>query len=164
MAKNKETKTNAMRILESGGIAYTVHTYDTEDGRIDAVSVAEKCGEDKEQVFKTLVTKGSDGNHHVFVIPADQKLDLKKAASAAGVKSVEMIAQKELFPLTGYVHGGCSPVGMKKLFPTVIDETAVLFDTICVSAGKVGMQAEVNPQDLLTLVGGSFADLTREDT
>ena len=151
-----------MRILESEGIAYTVHTYDTEDGKIDAVSVAEKCGEDKEQVFKTLVTKGNDGNHHVFVIPADQKLDLKKAASAAGVKSVEMIAQKELFPLTGYVHGGCSPVGMKKLFPTVIDETAVLFDTICVSAGKVGMQAEVNPQDLVTLVHGSFADLTRE--
>ena len=163
MAKSKETKTNAMRMLDNAGIAYKVHVYDTEDGKIDAVSVAEKCGEDKEQVFKTLVTKGNDGAHYVFVIPADQKLDLKKAASSVGVKSVEMIAQKELFPLTGYVHGGCSPVGMKKPFVTVIDETAVLFDTICVSAGKVGMQAEVSPQELIELIHGSFADLTRED-
>ena len=163
MAKTKEIKTNAMRQLETAGVPYETHTYDTEDGQIDGVSVAQKCGQDPDAVFKTLVTVADDRNHYVFCVPVKAKLDLKKAARAAGVKSVEMIHQKELFGLTGYIHGGCSPVGMKKLFRTFIDETAVLFDTICVSGGKVGMQVEVNPQALAELVKAEFTDLTRED-
>ncbi|MBQ9328727.1 MAG: Cys-tRNA(Pro) deacylase [Solobacterium sp.] len=160
MAKTKEVKTNAMRILDTAGIPYEIHTYDTQDGAIDGVSVAEKCGQDPEQVFKTLVTVGEDRNHYVFVIPVKEKLDLKRAARTAGVKSIEMIHQKELFPLTGYIHGGCSPVGMKKPFPTWFDETAVLFDAICVSGGKVGVQVEVNPNDLVNLIDGAFAEIT----
>jgi Cys-tRNA(Pro)/Cys-tRNA(Cys) deacylase len=105
-----------MRMLESAGINYTLHTYDVSDDLIDGVSVAKKCGEDPEQVFKTLVTVGNDKEHYVFVVPVAQKLDLKACAKAAGVKSVEMIPQKELLPLTGYIHGGCSPIGMKKPF------------------------------------------------
>ncbi|HCK87302.1 MAG TPA: Cys-tRNA(Pro) deacylase [Erysipelotrichaceae bacterium] len=159
MAK-KETKTNAMRMLESAGIAYTEHTYDVEDGKLDGVSVAEKCGEDPEQVFKTLVTEGNDRNHYVFVIPVKEKLDLKACARAAGVKSIEMIPQKELLPLTGYIHGGCSPVGMKKPFPTFFDETVVLFDTILVSGGRIGTQVEVAPDDLLRITNGTTAALT----
>jgi Cys-tRNA(Pro)/Cys-tRNA(Cys) deacylase len=158
----KETKTNAMRMLESMGIAYTEHTYDSEDGQIDGLSVARKTGEDPETVFKTLVTKDEHGNHFVFIIPVGEKLDLKACARCAGVKSVEMIPQKELLPLTGYVHGGCSPFGMKKPFPTYLDETAVLFDTILVSGGRIGVQVEVAPQDLLNAVGGSYGALTRE--
>lgn len=163
MAKTKELKTNAMRILDSAGIQYEVHTYDTGDGAIDGVSVAKKCGQDPEQVFKTLVTVGDDRNHYVFVVPVEEKLDLKKAAKNAGVKSVEMIPQKELFGLTGYIHGGCSPVGMKKQFATWIDETAVLFDTICVSGGKVGVQIQLNPQELAELIGAGMAGITREE-
>ena len=163
MAKPKEVKTNAMRQLDTAGISYDVHTYDTEDGAIDGESVARKCGQDPDQVFKTLVTVGDDRTHYVFAIPVKEKLDLKKAARAAGVKAVEMIPQKELFPLTGYIHGGCSPVGMKKQFPTFLDETAVLFDTICVSGGKVGVQIEVNPEKLTTLIGAVMAPLTREE-
>ena len=159
MAK-KETKTNAMRMLESAGIAYTEHTYDVEDGKLDGVSVAEKCGEDPEQVFKTLVTEGNDRNHYVFVIPVKEKLDLKACARAAGVKSIEMIPQKELLLLTGYIHGGCSPVGMKKPFPTFFDETVVLFDTILVSGGRIGTQVEVAPDDLLRITNGTTAALT----
>ena len=162
MAKTKETKTNAMRLLDTAGVAYQVHTYDPEDGAIDGISVAEKCGEDPEQVFKTLVTVGDDRNHYVFVIPVNEKLDLKKAAKQAGVKSVEMIPQKELLGLTGYIHGGCSPIGMKKQFATWIDETAILFETICVSGGKVGMQVEVNPQSLCELIKAGLADIIRE--
>ena len=162
MAK-KETKTNAMRMLENAGISYSVHTYDTEDGQIDGVSVALKCNEDPEQVFKTLVTEGDDHEHYVFVIPVKEKLDLKACARSVGAKSVAMIPQKELLPLTGYIHGGCSPVGMKKQFKTVFDETVVLFDTILVSGGKVGVQVEVNPDDLLTVTNGITAALTRGD-
>lgn len=164
MAKTKEIKTNAMRQLETAGIAYTLHTYDTADGLLDGVSVAEKCGQDPDAVFKTLVTVGDDRSHYVFCVPVRAKLDLKKAAKAAGVKSLEMIPQKELLPLTGYIHGGCSPVGMKKSFATWIDETAVLFETIFVSAGKVGMQVEVNPQDLAGLTNAAFTDITREES
>ncbi len=149
-----------MRMLESAGIAYTEHTYDVEDGKLDGVSVAEKCGEDPEQVFKTLVTEGNDRNHYVFVIPVKEKLDLKACARAAGVKSIEMIPQKELLPLTGYIHGGCSPVGMKKPFPTFFDETVVLFDTILVSGGRIGTQVEVAPDDLLRITNGTTAALT----
>ena len=161
MAKKKDEKTNVMRLLDQHAIPYTAHTYPA-DGPIDGVSVAAFLGQDLEQVFKTLVTKGASGNYYVFDIPVAENLDLKKAARAVGEKSIAMIPQKELLPLTGYIHGGCSPVGMKKLFPTVFHETVVLFDTICVSAGKVGAQVEVAPGDLMTLLGAKSADVTAE--
>ena len=158
MAKKKEEKTNVMRVLEQKGIAYTAHTYPA-DGPVDGVSVANYLGQDVEQVFKTLVTKAASGNYYVFDIPVAENLDLKKAAKAVGEKSIAMIPQKELLPLTGYVHGGCSPVGMKKQFPTVFHETVVLFDTICVSAGKIGAQVEASPADLMTLLDATAADI-----
>jgi len=158
----KEKKTNAMRILDSEGIAYTEHTYDVSDGMIDGVSVALKCNEDPEQTFKTLVTEDEKKNYYVFVIPVKEKLDLKACARAAGAKSVEMIPQKELLKTTGYVHGGCSPVGMKKPFPTFYDETIVLFDTVMVSGGRVGTQIEIAPDDLIKVTNGTIASLTRE--
>ena len=127
---------------------------------IDGVSVAQYLHQDPERLFKTLVTRGASGGYYVFDIPAAETLDLKKAARAVGEKSIAMLPQKELLPLTGYVHGGCSPIGMKKQFPTVLHETAQLFDTIFVSAGKIGAQVEVAPSDLLTLLGASMADVT----
>ena len=159
MAKQKEEKTNVMRVLEQKGVDYTPHTYPT-DGSIDGASVAGYLGQDPECVFKTLVARGASGGHYVFDIPVEDTLDLKKAAKAVGEKSIAMIHQKELLPLTGYIHGGCSPVGMKKQFPTVFHETAEILDTICVSAGKIGYQVEVNPADLMALVGAKTADLT----
>lgn len=161
MAKKKEEKTNVMRVLEQKSISYTAHTY-PEDGPVDGVSVANYLQQDVEQVFKTLVTKAASGNYYVFDIPVADNLDLKKAAKAVGEKSIAMIPQKELLPLTGYVHGGCSPVGMKKQFPTVFHETVELFDTICVSAGKIGAQVEVSPQALLDLLQAETADITVE--
>ena len=161
MAKNKEEKTNVMRTLDQKKIPYTAHSYDP-DGPIDGVSVAQILGQPPEQVFKTLVTKGASGAYYVFDIPVAENLDLKKAAKAVGEKSVAMLPQKELLPLTGYVHGGCSPVGMKKQFPTVFHETVELFDTICVSAGKIGAQVEVNPAELIALLGAKTADITVE--
>ena len=159
MAKQKEEKTNVMRVLEQKGVAYTPHTYPM-DGSIDGASVAGYLGQDPECVFKTLVARGASGGYYVFDIPVEDTLDLKKAAKAVGEKSIAMIHQKELLPLTGYIHGGCSPVGMKKQFPTVFHETAEILDTICVSAGKIGYQVEVNPADLMALVGAKTADLT----
>ena len=159
MAKQKEEKTNVMRVLEQKGVAYTPHTYPT-DGSIDGASVAGYLGQDPECVFKTLVARGASGGYYVFDIPVEDTLDLKKAAKAVGEKSIAMIHQKELLPLTGYIHGGCSPVGMKKQFPTVFHETAEILDTICVSAGKIGYQVEVDPADLMALVGAKTADLT----
>ena len=161
MAKHKEEKTNVMRVLDQKKIPYTAHTYDPESG-IDGVSVARSLGQDPASVFKTLVARGASGGYYVFDIPVAATLDLKKAAHAVGEKSVAMLPQKELLPLTGYVHGGCSPVGMKKLFPTVFHETAELFDTICVSAGKIGAQVEVAPADLIALLGAQTADVTVE--
>lgn len=159
MAKQKEEKTNVMRVLEQKGVAYTPHTYPT-DGSIDGASVAGYLGQDPEHVFKTLVARGASGGYYVFDIPVEDTLDLKKAAKAVGEKSIAMIHQKELLPLTGYIHGGCSPVGMRKQFPTVFHETAEILDSICVSAGKIGYQVEVAPADLLALVGARTADLT----
>lgn len=159
MAKQKDEKTNVMRVLEQKNIPYTPHAYDPEAG-LDGVSVARQLGQDPESVFKTLVARGTSGGLYVFDIPVEANLDLKKAAKAVGEKSVAMIHQKELLPLTGYVHGGCSPVGMKKQYPTVFDETAELFDTICVSAGKIGFQVELSPIDLIGLTSASTADLT----
>lgn len=155
----KETKTNAMRLLETANIVYTLHTYDVEDGLIDGLSVAKKCNEDPEQVFKTLVTQGEDKNYYVFVVPVGNKLDLKACAKVAGVKNVAMIPQKDLLKITGYIHGGCSPVGMKKLFPTFFDETVILFDTILVSGGRIGTQVEVAPSDLLKITNGKTAPI-----
>ena len=148
-----------MRILDQKNIPYTPHAYDPEAG-LDGVSVARQLGQDPETVFKTLVARGGSGGLYVFDIPVGDSLDLKKAAKAVGEKSIAMIAQKELLPLTGYVHGGCSPVGMRKQYPTVFDETAELFDTICVSAGKIGFQVELSPAALMELAGASTADLT----
>ena len=161
MAKKKEEKTNVMRVLEQKSIPYTAHTY-PEDGPVDGVSVANYLHQDVEQVFKTLVTKAASGNYYVFDIPVAENLDLKKAARAVGEKSIAMIPQKELLPLTGYIHGGCSPVGMKKQFPTVFHETVILFDTICVSAGKIGAQVELAPGDLIGLLDAATADVTVE--
>ena len=158
MAKHKEEKTNVMRTLEQKKIAYTAHAYDP-DGPIDGVSVAQTLGQAPERVFKTLVTRGASGGYYVFGIPVAESLDLKKAAKAVGEKSVAMLPQKELLGLTGYVHGGCSPVGMKKQFPTVFHETAVLYDTICVSAGRIGAQVECRPGDLIGLLRADTADI-----
>ena len=158
MAKHKEEKTNVMRTLDQKKIPYTAHSYDP-DGPIDGVSVAQTLGQSVERVFKTLVTKAASGAYYVFDIPVAENLDLKKAAKAVGEKSVAMLPQKELLGLTGYVHGGCSPVGMKKQFPTVFHETALLYDTICVSAGKIGAQVECSPDDLIALLRAKTADI-----
>ena len=163
MAKQKEEKTNVMRVLEQKKIPYTAHTYAHEEGvAVDGVTVAQSLGQDPETVFKTLVARGASGGLYVFDIPVGDSLDLKKAARAVGEKSIAMLHQKELLPLTGYVHGGCSPVGMKKQYPTVFHETAEIIDTIMVSSGKIGYQVELAPADLMELVGATTADLTVE--
>lgn len=163
MAKSKEEKTNVMRVLEQKKIAYSAHTYPHEEGvAVDGVTVAQSMGFDPAAVFKTLVARGAKGQFYVFDVPVAENLDLKKAAKAVGEKSIEMIHQKELLPLTGYVHGGCSPVGMKKLFPTVIDASAENLETMIVSAGKIGYQVELAPRDLAALVRAEFADITVE--
>ena len=158
MAKNKEEKTNVMRTLDQKKIPYTAFSYDP-NGPIDGVSVAAETGLDAAGVFKTLVTKGASGAYYVFDIPVAENLDLKKAAKAVGEKSIAMLPQKELLGLTGYVHGGCSPVGMKKQFPTVFHETVNELELIAVSAGKIGHQVQVKPDDLLTLLRAKTADV-----
>ena len=157
MASSKQEKTNVMRILDQKKISYQPHAYSHEDGKIDAVSVAEKVGVPVEQVYKTLVTRGASKGIFVFVIPAAAELNLKAAARAVREKSIEMIHVNEINGLTGYIRGGCSPVGMKKLYPTVIDESALSCGTIFVSAGKIGAQVEVNPADLIPLVRAKTA-------
>jgi len=152
-------KTNALRILESAGVNHYVHEYDPSDGKIDGVSVAAKIGRRPEAVYKTLVTMGKTTGLNIFVIPVECELDLKKAAFAAGDKYIEMIKSRDLEPLTGYIHGGCSPVGMKKVYPTYIEETAQTLDTMIVSAGRVGLQMELTPNDLAKLTGAAFCDL-----
>lgn len=161
MSMAKETKTNAMRKLDTLHISYTEHQYDASDGHIDGVAVAVKCGLDPDQVFKTLVTQGNDHNFYVFVIPVREELDLKKCAKAAQVKSVEMIHVKDLLKTTGYIRGGCSPGGMKKEFSTFFDETMVLFDTVYVSGGRIGTQIEISPDDLIRVTNGTLTALTR---
>lgn len=162
MAK-KEEKTNVMRVLDQKKIPYTAHSYAHEDGAVDGVTVAAMLGQDPAAVFKTLVVKGASGGYYVFDIPVAATLDLKKAARAVGEKSVAMLHSKELLPLTGYVHGGCSPVGMKKQFPTVFHESCLEQDAICVSAGKIGFQVEVKPADLINLVRGTTAGVIVEE-
>ena len=155
----KEEKTNVMRVLDGKKIPYESHMYEP-DATMTGEEIAGILGEDTSKVFKTLVTQGKSGGYYVFVVPVKAELDLKKAAKAAGEKAVSMIKQKELLPLTGYVHGGCSPIGMKKQFPTFIHETATGFDKVFVSAGKVGFQIELAPADLIKVAGCKVADIT----
>ncbi len=159
MAKEKELKTNAMRMLDAAGIQHTVRSYET-DGSHTGVQIAALLGLEQESVFKTLVTQGKSGEHYVFMIPVAEELDLKKAALAVGEKALSMVKAKELLPLTGYVHGGCSPLGMKKQFVSCIDETAELFDRINYSGGHIGYQVETSLEDLERLVPLIHADIT----
>ena len=155
-----EEKTNVMRILDQKKISYTPHTYPCSGGAVDGATVAGLIGVAPERVFKTLVTRGASRQNYVFVVPVMQSLNLKAAARAVGEKSIEMIHQAELLPLTGYVHGGCSPVGMKKQFRTVIDDSAQGLETMVVSAGKIGFQVELSPADLAGLVRARFAPVS----
>ncbi len=154
----KQEKTNVMRLLEQKKIPYEMHDY-SESGAIAGEDVATVLDEIPEQVFKTLVTVGKSKQNYVFLVPVCGELNLKKAAKAVGEKSIEMIKAKELLPLTGYVHGGCSPIGMKKFFPTTIDETALLFDKIFFSAGKIGSQVEVATDDISKIIDVKFCDI-----
>lgn len=160
MAKKSQPKTNAARLLEHAGIAHTLVPYPVDEEHLDAQHVADALGEDINCVFKTLVLRGGK-EYFVCVVPGNTEVDLKKAASAAGVKKAEMIHVRELLPLTGYIRGGCSPIGMKKPFPTFFHTTATNFDTIYVSAGQRGLQIAINPADLIRFVGATVADLTR---
>ena len=160
----KEAKTNAMRMLERAKVTYTSHEYPHEEGQaVDGANVARLTGQDPARVFKTLVTQGADRNYYVFVVPVLAELDLKKAAKAAGVKSVAMIHVADINKVTGYIRGGCSPVGMKKLFPTVFHETAASLPVIMVSAGKLGHQIACDPKALLALVRADTADIITEE-
>ena len=154
------TKTNAMRIIEKDGADYKVYTYD--GGALSGTEVAAALGEDVNSVYKTLVTTAGPGKFYVFVVPVAAELDLKKAAAAAGEKNVSMLLSRLLLPLTGYVHGGCSPVGMKKQFPTFIDESAVLLESIFVSGGRIGLQIKISPDDLAGAVEAKFTALCSE--
>ena len=158
--KKEEVKTNVVRLLETNHIPCPPYVLPLNKDKVpDGVTAARLMGKPPEQVFKTLVAEGPKGEHFVYVIPVAETLDLKKAAKAAGVKSIAMLPQKKLLPLTGYVHGGCSPVGMAKQFPTFFAEEVILVDTMVCSAGKVGHMIEVKPDDLISLVGGEIAEL-----
>lgn len=159
--KEKIAKTNAVRMVEDAGVPYQIHTYDAAKGFKDGVTVAHETGIPVERCFKTLVLGNGHGGYFVCVIPVAEELDLKKAARSFGEKKIDMIHVREITPVTGYIKGGCSPIGMKKLFPTRIDETAVLFETIAVSAGKIGMQIEAGPEEIRALCDAEYADLTR---
>ena len=159
-AVKTDERTNAMRLLEAAGVEYEPFCYEAKDA-LSGMEIADKLGYPPGSVFKTLVTVAGSKKHYVFVVPADRELDLKKAARAAGEKSVAMIKQAELLPLTGYVHGGCSPVGMKKQFDTVVDSSAIALEKIIGSAGKIGRQVAVSPQKLALACPLSFADITR---
>lgn len=155
-------KTNAMRELERAGIAYRTHIYEHVEDDFSGVHVAEQLGEDPDHVFKTLVTVAPTGEHVVCCIPVRCELDLKRAAKAAGVKSLSMLHLRDLTAVTGYVRGGCSPVGMKRVFPTVIDETCQLFDTIMISGGRRGLQLELDPAELVSFCHAALADIVQE--
>ena len=157
--KDRVQKTNALREIEAAGIAHRFITFECEEA-LSGVDVAATLGEDPDRVFKTLVTEAKSGQHYVFMVPVACELDLKKAAAAVGEKAIAMIKARDLLPLTGYVHGGCSPIGMKSPYPTAIDETAQLYDAIMFSGGRIGCQVEMSPNDLAKLVDLKFADLT----
>ena len=156
--KSKEEKTNVMRLLEQAKVDYRHYCY-TDTGAISGVEVASALGQDVKRVFKTLVTVGKSGDHYVFVIPVAEELDLKKAAGAVGEKSIAMVKSKELLGLTGYIHGGCSPIGMKKFFRTTIHMTAEQFNTIIFSGGKIGYQVEVSPEALKNVISFQYGDI-----
>lgn len=159
-SKDKDIKTNAMRFLDSKKISYTVNTYECEDF-IDGVHIAQMLGQDEDMSYKTLVTKGKSGGYFVFVLPVAKELDMKKAAKAVGEKSVEMLHVKDINSVTGYIRGGCSPLGMKKQFPTVVDKSAQDHDTIIISGGRLGSQIFLAPQDLVKACAGTFADIVQ---
>lgn len=156
-----EEKTNVMRLLDQKKIPYTSRQYDVSDGALDGVTAARRLGIPPQTCFKTLVTAGASRQNHVFVVPVERELDLKAAAKAVGEKSIEMIKQAQLRPLTGYIHGGCSPIGMKKHFPTMIDAAAEGLPQITVSAGRTGRQVTLSPQDLAAFLGASFAPVSK---
>ena len=158
----EKVKTNVMRMLEQRSIPYTPHEYPHDKEAVDGVTVGRLLGQDPDQVYKTLVARGKSGGFYVFCIPVAEELDLKKAAKAVGEKAIEMVHVKELLGLTGYVRGGCSPVGMKKAFPTVFHEIAEILPSVMVSAGKIGYQIECEPAALIELVGAKTADLTTD--
>jgi len=153
------SKTNAIRILESKNIPHTTHSYDVDENDLSGITVANKINAKQETVFKTLVAEGDKNGINVFCIPVTEELNLKKAASVSGNKSIEMVKVKDLLNLTGYIRGGCSPIGMKKNYPAYIEETAQLFEKIYVSAGVRGMQVRINPDDLKNAISAVFADL-----
>ena len=159
----KLQKTNAMRELESAGIDFVVHTYEVDENDLSGVHVAHQLGEDVDVVFKTIVTVSPSGNHVVCCIPVAESIDLKAAAAAMGEKKLEMVHVKDLLGLTGYIRGGCSPVGMKKKFDTVFDETCQLFDTIIVSGGRRGTQIECKPEDLIGFCNAKMADIVAKE-
>lgn len=156
-----QAKTNAMRILDAKKISYEMHTYDNKDGKIDGISVAEKIGRDPKEVYKTLVAQGASKAIFVFIIPVEEELDLKKAAKVTGEKKVEMIPVKDIQKWTGYIRGGCSPIGMKKEYQTFLDESAMQLDSIVVSGGKIGIQIVLQPESLKELVKAVIADLVK---
>lgn len=160
MPKEKINKTNACRILDQKKIQYELVPYEVDENDLGAEHIAKQLGEDINQVFKTLVLKGDKVGYFVCVVPGNEELDLKKTAKATGNKSCDLIPMKELLPLTGYIRGGCSPIGMKKQFPTFIHETCILFEYIYVSAGVRGLQFKLRPQDLIEVAGITEADLT----
>lgn len=157
----KEVKTNAMRILDQHGVSYKEHILDLKEA-LDGVTCANMLGVNLESTFKTLVTVGKSGNYYVFVIPVAETLSMKKAALSVGEKNVEMIPMKDLLKVAGYVHGGCSPIGMKKFFTTVFDETAIIFDTIIFSGGKIGYFIEINPLDVEKVIPVKFVDIVED--
>ena len=166
MAKHREEKTNVMRILDREKVPYTARFYEETQGpegtREYGLHVAEALGQDPARGFKTLAARGASGGIYIFEVPAPESLDLKKAARAVGEKSVELLRVAEINEVTGYIRGGCSPVGMKKRYPTVFHETALAYETVYISAGRIGAQVEVSPQALLDLLGASAADITAQ--
>ena len=161
MSKDKEVKTNAMRILDRNKVKYKVNTYEC-DEFIDGIHIADMLGQPYESSFKTLVTVGKSGNYYVFAIPIAEELDMKKAAKSVGEKSVEMLHVKDINSVTGYIRGGCTPLGMKKQFQTVIHESAKNYPEIYISGGRIGTSIKVNPEDLMRVVKGTYADIIRK--
>ena len=153
--------TNAMRLLKQAGVPFETSEYEVDESDLSGVHAAGMLGVEPDRVFKTLVVEAPGRRYFVFLVPAASELDLKKAARAANCKSIEMIPQKQLLPLTGYIHGGCSPLGMKKSFPTLIDESAILYESICVSGGRIGLNLAIGPEDLAGLTGAEFADIAK---
>jgi Cys-tRNA(Pro)/Cys-tRNA(Cys) deacylase len=161
MMEMSQAKTNAMRILDAKKVSYEMLTYDNKDGKIDGASVAAKIARDPKEVYKTLVTQGASKNLYVFVLPVEGELDLKKAAKAAGEKKIEMIPVKDIQKWTGYIRGGCSPIGMKKEYKTFIDETCLNIDVMIVSGGKIGIQIVIKPDKLKEIIHAEVADLLK---